>query len=251
MTPDSFDAIARRFDFDRWLGANALGRGLFVRNYRIPPPAPGWELVRQWAVPAVEDMPPALQTLWRNPASGPDALLRIDVYECPSREAAHRHMLRLLGEHQVEGPDAVEQGTVGDVHAVAGEGNTAVFARGNLVVFVARAGTQPAAARAIASSLDADITFEPPAELGQTLAPQETAFGAEGPEALRTAIDTGGADEPRATVKIFSDGAEIIEESGRLELRVTDPARANAVVYTLPAEGGPSRASAMEEQENA
>jgi hypothetical protein len=50
------------------------------------------------------------------------------------------------------------------------------------------------------------------------------------------------------TTKIFADGAEVTNESGRLALFVTDPARVNAVVYTLPADDGPSRASISHEE---
>src|SRR5690349_3487041 len=132
--PEPPAAIAERFDFERWSGTNALGRGLFVQNYRIPPPGPGWELARAWNVPATEDNPPALQTIWRDvTAAQPDALLRIDVYECASRPAAHQLMVRLLGEHQVANVSPVAQGEIGDVHALGGDGSTAVFARGNLV----------------------------------------------------------------------------------------------------------------------
>jgi hypothetical protein len=258
--PELSAAIAERFDFDRWSGTNALGRGLFVRNYRIPPPAPGWELARAWNVPALEDMPPALQTVWRDPsAAQPDALVRIDVYECASRPAAHALMVRLLGEHQVANVSPVTQGELGDVHASGGDGATAVFARGNLVIFVARAGAEPSEALAIAARVDADIVEEPVPELGRAaIAPEraETFKTIAAADSIGTTIPLDvDADQQEAmatmpvTTKIFADGAEVTNESGRLALIVTDPTRVNAVIYTLPADDGPSRFSTAKEHE--
>jgi hypothetical protein len=253
MTPEMLDAIARRFQFERWAGVNTLGRELYVRNYRIPPPAPGWELVRAWNVPPLEDSPPALQTIWSSPSAGAEALLRVDVYECASREAAHRHMLRLLGDHEVEGAGEVTADDLGDVFSTTRRGETAVFARGNLVIFIARAGIQPAETRGVATTIDSDIVSEPAAELGRgvsvTQSARAAAEGGAESVAVPETIELETLDETsQATLKIFADGGEVFESSGRIEMRVTDPARANAVVYTLPADGGPSRMSVREEE---
>lgn len=245
LNDESLAAIFQRFDFDRWKGTNALGRGLYVRNYRIPAPAPGWDLVRAWTVPSVEGSPPALQTIWRNPAAGPDALLRVDMYECASRVAAHEFMVRLLAEHQVGGVSRVAQGGIGDVHATAGAGATAVFARGNLVIFVTRAGRHGApATQPIAATIDADIVAEPPTAAAFAPSAPETAKAAAAPpkagDRIPLDIPPEVAGQP-AMVKVFTDGGEVSNESGRLELIVDDPQTAAAHVYALPAEGGPSR----------
>ncbi len=259
LTPEAFAVAAQRFDFERWAGGNALGRGLFVRNYRIPLLRSGWELVRAWSVPATESSPPAMQTLWRNPAAGPEALLRVDVYECASRLAAHEQMLHLLGQNQMDNVTPVSEGEIGDVHATTTNGEMAVFARGNLVIFVARAGTQVMPATSVAEELDADIVEEP-AELVQPAAEAAAVasvqrFTSRPTKAKKRRAVTVHKEAIEVTpgepvmVKVFTDGGDPVLQDGRIELHATQAGVAKAVTYEIGAEGGPSRESILRAEE--
>ena len=85
-------------------------------------------------------MPRSTHSIWQRREGDPDALLRIDVYECDSRDDAHQFLLRLLGEIETPLVQLRDELEVGDVAFADLQDAVILFARANLAVRVANAG---------------------------------------------------------------------------------------------------------------
>jgi len=239
---EALNAVKKRFEFDRWAGTNTLRRGLFLQNYRLPESFGPWRLARVDRVPAEAGWPATLHTMWVDPQQQSETLLRVELHECRSRLAAHDFFLRLLAEQQLESFERVEQGPIGDVQFISASSELAIFARANVVLFIARAGAVSVAATQVAGSIDAHVVAEPAPAAGavkiRRAAMAKVVALASAP-ALDVRIAGGGAEPP--TIKIFSEGGEA--ESGAEGLRFV-PNRTGPAKMTVYAIGAGSDAVA-------
>ena len=134
----------KRFDFDSWRGINTLKRNLFIWKVALAGyTLPRWTPVRVRPVAAMPGMPPHVVCTSKRIEGGAETPLRIDMYECASREAAHDFLLQLLTNFMSPLVQRSTQVRVGDV-AFAGPPNPWIaFARANVVAMVRNAGRVP------------------------------------------------------------------------------------------------------------
>lgn len=241
MDESALQRVKDSFAYERWRGRNTLDEGLFVRGYAIRPDLlPGWRLHRQ--VPLSEDGPVrATRSIWMREPADPDALLRVEVYECESRAEAQELAVQLLANFQSPFVALREDLRLGDAAFMSRDQGAVVFARANLVFVVARAGRKPVPVLEVADQLDDDLT-QPP---GTPAPPRRSVRGvvaraltAAAPAAAMEADAVEKAPEPRAeTRRYFSRAGEVRAEGARLVFDRTDEGKPDIRVVTRGAEG--------------
>ena len=86
-------------------------------------------------------------------------MVRVDVFECASSDAAHEYLIDALNEFESAGIGRRTDVSFGDV--AFGTQSVALFARGNLVVLVRKATPQPEPVTPIAQAVDTIILGRP------------------------------------------------------------------------------------------
>ena len=160
MAPrEQLEQLKRFHEYERWRGRNRLPENLFVWRLLLEgSELPGWRTRRVQPITAPR-MPRSTHSIWQRREGDPDALLRIDVYECDSRDDA-QFLLRLLGEIETPLVQLRDELEVGDV-AFADPQDAVIFARANLAVRVANAGRSVIPVRAVAEQLDGHVSAKP------------------------------------------------------------------------------------------
>jgi hypothetical protein len=134
----------------------AAAPGVFFRSFHHnEAQTPGWKLKRARTL-SQTGLPNVLRVthLSLAAADAPACLVKVEVYETPSPEAARELMLDLLTGFQSL-PERVElEEAIGEASVVFPRDTARLVARGNLVVVLANAGTQLASVGEIARSLD-------------------------------------------------------------------------------------------------
>jgi hypothetical protein len=218
--------LKEHHEYERWRGQTRLEESLLVwRYFLIGDELVGLELIRSQAIKSPE-WPPSIQSIWRTPAKDGRTLVRLDLFECDSTDAAHELIIRFLGEFQ--GPVVIRESEtrVGDVAFTGPENTAMVFARGNMVVGLRNAGSETVPVQQFAVALDEDLTSRP--EAGGTVVPEIRRFE---PLEQQYRADTGGplaleASDPLnrpLRFKFYSSGAELVLEEGTPVLRPISP----------------------------
>ena len=158
MAPrEQLEQLKRFHEYERWRGRNRLPENLFVWRLLLEgSELPGWRTRRVQPITAPR-MPRSTHSIWQRREGDPDALLRIDVYECDSRDDAHQFLLRLLGEIETPLVQLRDELEVGDVAFADPQDAVILFARANLAVRVANAGRSVIPVRAVAEQLDGHV----------------------------------------------------------------------------------------------
>ena len=155
------DHVKRRLRYDDWCGRNRLGQTLCACNWTVKTgDVQGWTICKQRGPSRLDTQdnlgrqmvqarglkrdatpktsPRMVRTFCTN-VSVPNAMVRIDLFECASREEAHESLVRIVSDF--ESPLIEElKGPIGDV-AFAGRGTGLIlFARANLVYLVRNVG---------------------------------------------------------------------------------------------------------------
>ena len=225
--PNRWEAMARRTGLDSWRGINGLDRELFVCGFRLSgDELPGWTLHSSRPV-AVPGWPRGARTMWRGHSN--DALLRVDVYESPSRLIAHHLIVLLLLDF--EAPTVVRrtEGTVGDVSFGGPTPEVALFARGNIVMAIRRAGRRPVDAWAQASRLD-ELLCEPLDDTGTVkwYDAEPSDVGDAAPFA-----EVGPCLGGNEWLKLRSTSGIVYEQSGELYYHHADPGPVDLAVHRI------------------
>lgn len=189
------DVLKQRHRFDDWRGVNRLSENLFVWHFfLVGSELEGWQPERIRTIETAE--PPTLtRSIWRGPER--EQLLALEVYECPSRVAAHEQLIVLLTQFQSTGIDQEPAGELGDIAFLTSGRTVALYARANLAVLARNAGP------------DVVSVDEPAARLDRLLARRPR---------------PGGALVPRIDIFSPRHAGEILSgERVPLELAVTDP----------------------------
>ena len=162
MAPrEQLEQLKRFHEYERWRGRNRLPENLFVWRLLLEgSELPGWRTRRVQPITAPR-MPRSTHSIWQRREGDPDALLRIDVYECDSRDDAHQFLLRLLGEIETPLVQLRDELEVGDVAFADPQDAVILFARANLAVRVANAGRSVIPVRAVAEQLDGHVSAKP------------------------------------------------------------------------------------------
>jgi hypothetical protein len=216
--------------------ARATGPGIFVRQYRhSAAQTPDWQLLRQREVPTAGRADLLRLTQLTLAAVGqPRQLIKIEVYETPSPEAAHELLVELLTSFQAL-PDTIELShEMGDA-VIALPGDLArLFARGNLVITLASAGEEHAAVGAAARSVDRFLTAPP------HRAAARRKRSAKAPSAVATADAMVRYVASEGPIRLQADG-KLKAEVGELpDAQVLDD-RVDRWIALAPAAGGGSR----------
>lgn len=257
---DTLSSLRQAHGFDEWYGRNTLSESLFIQGF-VPAEGllPGWRLVRSTPL-RVPGSPPCVQTVWMAEDGDESALLRMDVYECDSRPAAHEMAMGMVAQFQAAGVSRRDDLAVGDVNFVPMGQHGVVFSRGNLLFFIGQAGRVPVDAVGLARLLDqelsahpgegamdaaaaasaADFAVEslepPPVMLRQTSSAGKATLDMESPADARAA---GGA----SYTKVFSRTGEISAERGRLVYEPTEPGQPEVEVFDVDVRGNAIRRS--------
>jgi hypothetical protein len=252
MDEEAIRSIKRAHAFEEWAGRTTLPVNLFIRHFFLSESVlDGWRLLRATPI-EVAGAPRLVQSLWA-PEGGPaEALLRLDVYECDSRPAAHELLIRLVGQFQTSVVTRRDELGVGDVNFTPlGDGGV-IFSRGNLVLVLSRAGTSPLPILDLARQVDERLTERPGGDAprarraapaaairlarGETSGPREVELDAEG--------EGEGEAQPKYQ-KFFSSSGDLRVEGGRL---IYDPAGTGPPeieVYSIDPQGNADRQSVL------
>ena len=251
--------LRERYGFGAWHGRNRLEENLFIWQFFLREAVlPRW---RPHRIQTIETPPPAaavpglrgplpqwprcIQSIWQSRDGPPDALISLDIFECPSRAAAHEHFVSLLAEVQSPLLALQEQSVLGDV-VFSGPDDWALFcARANLVYTVRNAGRALVPATEIARQLDREVCERPPTTPAE-VAPRVDRFEAAapvrpgaGPVPLELA-----AEAPRGEpvmYKFYSRSGEVFVEGGRLAYRPTTRGAQAVTVYAIAGGSGTTR----------
>jgi len=240
---EQLEQLKRLHDYQRWRGRNRLPENLFVWRLLLEGgELPGWRIHRAQPI-AVARMPRSTHSIWQPHDARPELLLRVDVYECDSRDDAHQFLLRMLGEIEtplVQLQDLLE---VGDVAFADPRETVILFARANLVVRIANAGRKLVSVRSAAEQLDGYILAKPEA----VEATDGTAGLIRMPSRRRRTTAKAGTEIPlevsseRADQvlvwKFFSPTGELRRRGGRLVYEAASPGKQEVSMYTLQTEG--------------
>jgi len=151
MQASDRDALKERHHFREWAGQSAAGDRA-VRNFTFTGnELPGFRLDRVDRREAAQ--PPRLTAFWRRGET--QAVVRVDVFDCASSDAAHEYLIDALNEFESAGIGRRTDMNFGDV--AFGTDSVALFARGNLVVLVRKATPQPEPVTPIAQAIDTII----------------------------------------------------------------------------------------------
>jgi hypothetical protein len=228
------DRLSQRYGYEQWSGINTLGENLFIWKFSLSGNEfPGWEVYRIRPVEEVS-WPPTILSLWQRPTGVTEELLRVDVFECASRIAAHDFVVQLLGEFQTTLVARQEQIAVGDVAFVVPEDKDILFARGNLVLLVRNADRALVPVTDSARQFDTDLISKPET-VGVKVVPEIQRFYSPATEfrvGVNVPLEVEASDplERPLWYKFFSSSGEVLLEEGRLIYR---PASAGPQVVTV------------------
>jgi hypothetical protein len=152
MQESEREALKERHRYSEWAGRSTAPSDRSVRNFMFTgDELPGYRLDR-----VDRGEPPQLVRVtgfWRR--ANTSAVVRVDVFECATFNAAHEYLIDALNEFESGAFGRRTDVDFGDV--AFGTDSVALFGRGNLVVLVRKATPQTEAVTGIAQAIDAII----------------------------------------------------------------------------------------------
>jgi hypothetical protein len=244
MDEEAIRSIKQAHGFEEWAGRTTLPVNLFIRHFFLSESVlDGWRLLRATPID-VAGAPRLVQSLWAPEAGSAEALLRLDVYECDSRPAAHELLIRLVGQFQTSVVTRRDEVGVGDVNFTPlGEGGV-IFSRGNLVLVLSRAGTASLPILDIARQVDERLTERPGggsprARRAAPAAAIRLARGeSTGPREVE--LEAEGEAQPMYQ-KFFSSSGDLRVEGDRLIYDPTGAGPPEIEVYSIDPQGNADR----------
>lgn len=219
MEESKIEYLKKHYAFDEWRGKNTLDENLLVwRFFPSENELTGWQPRRVQRVenPEVErsEGPTVIQSIWQSAERETETLLRVDSFECRSREDAHDYLLQALGQFQSTLLRQTNE-IAGDV-AFTFPGETAIlFARANLVFLLRNGGRNVQPVTQFATQFDETLIGKPEREEEGVVRKKELDF-------FNKTFDTGETtplDVPktefgRQWYKFFSSSGEVTLENG-------------------------------------
>jgi hypothetical protein len=234
--------VKKRYEYEKWEGITNLEEDLFIWKFFLSGKEfPNWHahLIKPTTI---RRMPPMIKTIWRPAEAEPEKLLRMDVYECKSRVAAHVFLMRLLGEFQSPLIER-DMNLVGDVAFRAREEFAIQFARANIVFALASVGHNLVSVKDFAGNIDSNLISRP--DVKNKVSPEITRFdihtkkwkvGVPVPIVIE-ALDV--LNRP-LWFKFFSPG-EVLLEEGQLFYRPISKGLQKVTVFAISAERNAAR----------
>lgn len=217
-----YDELKRRYDFASWQGVTTLPLHLLLWRYRPRgTELHGWGVgsIRVLTLPQISRF---LPSIWQRPDGYRKNALRLDTYECASRESAHEALIRLLGEFSAPVMRRLTDTGFGDISFGGRDLSAVLFARANLVFLLANAGRTPLTVTSLARELDHDLITRPTPAAMNHVAPAAVACAISGPSSLinlDTTTPRGTLAQPHRTDavvapqhKLFSQNCDLCVE---------------------------------------
>lgn len=155
-TQSQEEELKRRFNYEAWSADDSSQEKAVLRDISLSEiESPDWTAHRVERM-AAKNFPPYVRSMWQPRGTGREVLVRVEIYECDSTQAARAFLLRLLGEfqsNQIERRD----GVAGDVAFVYGGDTMVLFSRNNIVVWLRNAGAEVVSVAFLAKQIDAHI----------------------------------------------------------------------------------------------
>jgi hypothetical protein len=150
------EELKRHFNYEAWSHPDPTDDRAILRNISLSKiESPDWSAYRIQRMTS-KDFPPHVRSIWQSSTAGREVLIRVELYECDSIQAAREFLLRLLGEFQSNKIERRE-GMVGDV-AFSYPGDTMVlFSRSNIVTWLRNAGPKVVSVTFLAKQFDAHL----------------------------------------------------------------------------------------------
>jgi hypothetical protein len=255
--------LKQQYEYEDWRGANTLDENLFVWNFLMTGSEfPGWTL-HSYRPVVMPGWPAFIQSIWKRPEAGDEAVLRVDVYQCSSRGQAHEFLVQVLGQAQLPAIHRQAAASAGDV-TFAGAGDAGIlFARANLVFIAVNAGRQLEPVTQEVHRLDRHITSKPGRASTARTAPRilrlestareykvgekiplevEAADPSRPADALRLAGAHAAQPESPLYLKFFSPlSGEVLMEGDRLVYHPNAPGQHEVTAYAINTAGAANR----------
>jgi hypothetical protein len=152
QAPEQREILRRQHRYNEWAGRSTVPADRTMRQFAFTgDELPGYRLERAERRETPQQ-PPGVTGFWRRGDS--NAVIRIDIWECASINAAHEYLIEALGEFEATMARRTDA-AFGDV--AFGTDSVALFARGNLVVLIRKASPQTEPVTPIAQAIDALI----------------------------------------------------------------------------------------------
>lgn len=235
------DSLKEHYNYKMWHGRNTLPENLFIwRFFLSGNEFPTWT-AHKIKTSRVEQWPPSIKSIWKQPDADPDLLLRVNIFECISRDAAHNFLLQLLGEFQSHLEIMKDETSVGDVAFTVPSRISVVAARANLVFHIARVDRDPKPVEEIARKFDLNLIRK---EMGDVkVVPEFTRFEVEMKE---LPVDTltpliVEASDPIGRplwFKFFSQLGEVCMDKKHLVYRPAESGPQEITALAINADGG-------------
>ena len=245
-----YDELKHRYDFASWQGSTTLPLHLLLWHYHLR----GTELldweIRSTRVLALPQHTRFLPSMWQRAGGGHrNDALRVDTYECSSRQEAHETMIRLLGEFSAPVMQRQTDMGFGDISFGGNDLAAVLFARANLVFLVANAGRSPLAVTKFARAFDHDLITKPKctAKPKRPPAPAAVACAISGTSSFINIDDTvpvrtraqppGRRETTEAQHKLFSRNCELCAEDDIIRAQPLQSGQQQVEIYTLEEAG--------------
>jgi hypothetical protein len=148
--------LKKRFDYEAWSHDDSSQEKTVLRNVSLSEiELPDWSANRIQRM-AAKNVPPYVRSMWQPKGSGTEILVRVEVYECDSTQAAREFLLRLLGEFQSTQIER-RSDVAGDVAFVYVGDTMVLFSRNNIVVWLRNAGAEVVSVTFLAKQFDAHL----------------------------------------------------------------------------------------------
>ncbi len=243
-----YDKLKRHYDFASWQGVTTLPLHLLLWHYR-----PRGTELHDWEIGSIRVLtlphtPRFLPSMWRQPGGSRKNSLRLDTYECDSREAAHETLIHLLGEFSAPVMRRLIDTGFGDISFGGRDLSAVLFARANLVFLMAKAGRTPLTVTTLARELDHDLITRPTPATMHHVEPAPVACAISGPSSLidlDTTASRGTLAQPYRTDavvapqhKLFSQNCELCAEEDLIRAVPLKAGQQEVEIYTLESAGG-------------
>ena len=150
------EELKKRFNYEAWSHEDSTEERAVLRNISLAAiESPGWSANRIQRM-TTKDFPPYVRSMWQPRSAETEVLVRVDLYECDSIQAAREFLLRLLAEFQSNKIERRE-GLVGDVAFVYPGDTMVLFSRSNIVTWLRNAGAEAVPVLFLAKQFDAHL----------------------------------------------------------------------------------------------
>lgn len=237
--------LKKYYKYQQWRGRNTLAENLFIWKFFLSGNEfPNWH-AHKIKTKQIKDWPSSIKSIWQSDRDKNERLLRVDVFECISRDAAHNFLLSLLGEFQ--SPLILTAGElgIGDISFTVQNGTSILAARANIVFRFASVGPQRETVGNIARKFDVNLLSKDKKESARVF-PEILRFDTEVKESrvdVSQPLNVEAQDPLNRPLwyKFFSPFGEVLLEDNQLVYRPSKAGSQTITAIVFNADGGMAR----------